>query len=343
MSIPAFVKTWQFSVNLSGVPDATVGNQSQSLLLQIKKAFIGGGSWTDKDGSVAVSSGNWTVVGSSNGTLADLAGTDYWIDGSTLSFAASTTSAHSWIVLGQTGLAANFQLLLDCVSAGPAKHLMGIHFSPNAGYVLAGTPTYKPTATDEVTLLTAAAWGASSAASGITRLHVMKNTDGSAIRVILYRSGLVSGFWMIDKAVNAASGWTYPVAAMIIGTSSAVPAANIIGSTITLGAANVKAAVPVAGTMAMYMTCEGIKTAAGTLVDKVTTANELSGEFPVLPLGLWCDTVGSKGRHGTLVDMWAGSSSIIEGSTYPGDGTKQLVQFQSLVMPWNRTTPLILT
>lgn len=90
----------------------------------------------------------WTVVGTSDGTTAgfDGPGTDRLTNKTTASTrGASAASAQSWSLLAN---ADGVQLLL--AFQGSADHIARISYSPDGLFVVAGTPTHQPTATDEV-------------------------------------------------------------------------------------------------------------------------------------------------------------------------------------------------
>jgi hypothetical protein len=92
-------------------------------------------------------------------------------------------------------------------------------------------------------------------------------------------------------------------------------------------------------TASIGMACEATAASGGYGPSDTTfgnIANELSGEWPLWPISIDCSTVGARGRLGTLVDIWMGSSAVASGDSYPATGTTgQFAQFNNLVIPWN--------
>lgn len=66
-------------------------------------------------------------------------------------------------------------------------------------------------------------------------------------------------------------------------------------------------------------------------------ANEISGEWPMLPLGAIGVTSTIRGRHGTFQDLWTASGGANTGDTYPSGASNQFAQFGALILPWNGT------
>ncbi len=66
-------------------------------------------------------------------------------------------------------------------------------------------------------------------------------------------------------------------------------------------------------------------------------ANDLTGEYPLLPTGLYSNAAGSVGRHGYVQDLYWGSETFLNdhGANYPDNGDREWVQFGSLVFPWD--------
>jgi hypothetical protein len=76
----------------------------------------------------------------------------------------------------------------------------------------------------------------------------------------------------------------------------------------------------------------------------LSTANALSEEYPLLPVGLVSLCTGAHGRHGYIKDLYWGSEQFVAqpGINYPADGTRAWVQFGSLVFPWDLNEPVTL-
>src|SRR5512146_2064622 len=100
MALPTKTKTWQFKVNQATKYQGTFAATFQAVMFALKQSLI----------TFALQP--WTVVGSSDGATAGLDAVDRWSAANKLVQAADA-SAHSWIVLKQTGVAANFQVCID--------------------------------------------------------------------------------------------------------------------------------------------------------------------------------------------------------------------------------------
>ena len=73
-----------------------------------------------------------------------------------------------------------------------------------------------------------------------------------------------------------------------------------------------------------------------------TAANEITDEYPLMPVGLYSNASGFAGRHGYIPDLYWGSETYKDshGASYPSNGTKEWVQFGSLVFPWDSTSAI---
>ena len=156
--------------------------------------YKGSADWhfirTVKDALIAFASTPWTMRYSCNSVTAGAAGdgVDRITTNANLVW-ASAGSAHSWIVLRQTGIATNFELLLSCENAHASGTTLMIVVSPAAGFT-GGTTTARPTATDEVVLNAAAVAWAASAVTAL-RWHLQQSTDGQCTRIITCAAGSI--------------------------------------------------------------------------------------------------------------------------------------------------------
>lgn len=325
MPLPTLAKSWQFDVNaVRPAPDTNLANY-QNILFGIKTSLK------------AFSSG-WTVVGSSNSVAAALDGVDRWTLPTNLVW-HNAGVAHSWIVLKQTGLAANFQLLIDCDSngagAGAASNLRLV-VSYSAGFT-GGSTTTRPTATDEHQIQVGA-WCTGSGIPFHSAVHVMQSTDGQSTRVVVCRSNFVSTFWAFERVSSPSAGWAVPVVSLIRGapnTTSDAPTYAVFNDAANgffrHGSTNYTG----------YVTSEGsITSMLGEQLNLYP--NDIDGFWPFFPMGFASTTTGARGRHGAFTDMyWGVQDVLVTGTTFPASGTKQWVQFAHFVLPWNGTTPVV--
>lgn len=77
-------------------------------------------------------------------------------------------------------------------------------------------------------------------------------------------------------------------------------------------------------------------------VTSTTTPNDITSEYPLMPVGLYSNCADATGRHGYIADLYWGSENYAgvgaAGTSYPSDGSRLWVQFGSLVFPWNGGT-----
>ena len=329
MALPALEKTYQFNVNNLNNAAATDTENYQRLLLALKNAFIGFGTLP------------WTVVGSSNSSVAGMDAVDRWSTYTNLVWNTSA-AARSWIVLKNTGLAANFQLLFALTSNGAANEYgMDIVVSPSAGFTGSST-TARPTATDEVVIhngSTGLSWIGNYATNGFTTVHhVLKSTDGQVTRWVVCSQGKVISFFSIEKAADAVTGWTVPVVVIspvLTSTGTDVNKYSDLNDLAT-GAASFLSTTK----FTLYMTAEGFISATNGEQLNIT-ANQISNEWMMGPVGFASTDTPYRGRHGRAYDLWWASQMMENATTFPSDSTRQFAVFGDLIIPWDGTIPKI--
>lgn len=320
MSLPVLAKTWQYNVNQAFAMQATITDTSRLIMYAIKTSLTG---WA---------SNPWAVAGSSNGSAAGMDAIDRWTSAGSLIWNTTVSGlGRSWIVLAQTGLGPGYQLCIDLASNGTGDGRAGvIVVSPSAGFT-GGSTTARPTATDEMQI-NAGAWGTQ--ANMNYKLHVWQSTDGQCTRLMIYGNNVCSGLAILDRVANPVSGWTLPTVSCWRGESAN---ATPVNTYFLLTNPNSNSEIFYArgsATMRGTMTLEGHNSAQ--LASVLTFANELSGEWPMFPIGFYVpNTPSHRGRHGTFYDLWMGSTSVVTADTYPSDGSMQFVQAGPLVFPWN--------
>lgn len=315
MALPTPDKTWQFDVNQTILAGGTVSASDRNVMLAIKNALIGFGS------------NPWTVVASSNGASAGAG--DKWIDPSDLTW-ATAGNPHSWIQLRQTGIAANFELIIDLASVG--TNFAVFTWSPT-GFDSAGSINNRPTSSTgaEVTIVNADFKGTGSNNYDL-RLHVMQSTDGQCTRIFSFDTAANPrfGFYMlIDRVKNPVPGWTVPAVSMydLEASNSVCDYSLNTNSGFFKGYHNSRV-IPFYATTEFYLT--------DPLGTRITVPNDIDGSFPLSPIGLYSDTSGVRGRHGQVFDLWWGSTAITQyAGSYPEGTARQLIHFGNMVNPWN--------
>lgn len=337
MTVPTKTKTWQFNVNQTILWQSTQTATIKALLLAIKNGLKG------------FSTLPWTVVGSSNSVAAGLDAVDRWSTVSNIVFAADGV-AHSWIVLKQTGLDTNFQLLIECSTTLPGSDIGGrVYMSPSAGFT-GGSITARPTATDEVgvgngTNGTFGYWGVTSSSYAL-QLHMMQSTDGQATRIILTQADPLTTFAPIctlfacfEKLADAVTNYTIPVVGMWygqLGTSNTLTSTILFNT--SAGSEPLFSRVN-AGNMRGTMTVPGVAQSSGVGPVFFNFPNQLSNNWDMYPVGYYVpNTTSRRGRHGQFQDMWMGAFGQPFGMSYPNDGSLAFMQFGPLILPWDGST-----
>lgn len=321
MALPTLVKTWQHSINQTVAAQGSVVATEKRLIRTIKNLLIG------------FATNPWTVRGSGNATTGAMDAVDRWTADSDITKAAGG-SPHSWIVLRQTGIAANFEVCLDMNIS--SQGLMSVIVSPSAGFT-GGSNTARPTATDEIVLISAATWF--SAVDTQHQIHAQQSTDGQCTRLQVWRGSTNQcTFWLFDKPQNTPTGWTNPSISLAVGatTSLAMTYGTLI-TAITKGRGS--------ATFSLFWTAEGASsTLLANLADVGSVANDFDANWPVFPIGIASTQLSHKGRHGTITDLWWSPNGIASADTLPNNaGTRDFAVLGNLIFPWtgDATTPLL--
>lgn len=333
-------KTWQATYGASlpaqNIQFITGSNDSKRLMLLIKQILTG----------FALSP--WTVQKSSNGTVAN--SSDNWTTTADLVW-NNAGSAHSWIVLRQTGIGATAEILIDL--SNTATSSATIKFAPG-GFDTGGTTTAAPTASGtSSTLCNNTSW-ITNFTSFSGRLSVLMSTDGQCTRVIWMRVGATEGFWCFEKLASLAIsssdfGGSVPFFGYVQGTNTGSVAAYP-GS--LDGTATVKPKVIIGSTVGdAGVTCEDVQVRwhggrfyAQQVFERGFVASPAGVEVP--------STSGARTLCGMLQDMWvvtwSGSNDQGRPNLRLGEhmdvvaGDFGLVSVDGLVLPWPAAEPMML-
>jgi len=189
--------------------------------------------------------------------------------------------------------------------------------------------------------------GTSAGTNFIANLHVMMSSDGEHTRVIGAVNGTVPMIWFDEKVKEPHPVWSSIEDAYISVMSKSGSLANratygvfndsahCTGSRIPSGITGVADRhVPV-----LYLTSEGFISSANG--QNLTVVNELTGEWPMFPMGIACLQLSSRGRIGQIKDMWWVSTSMLPGQTIPADSSRQFLVLQDIVIPWDGSVPVL--
>lgn len=328
MALPALTKTWQYSLNNVFVTTGSALTDHRQVMRGAKNALIGFGSTP------------WAVRGSSNSTVAALDSVDRWAANGDLVW-ADGGSAHSWIVLRQAGIATNTEVCIDLIPLtnsvqGPRATIV---YSATAGFT-GGSTTARPTATDEIVLLSNVSWMGTTAgtASFTAIVHARMSTDGQATRVIIHMGGVPVAFWLFDKPQSPCTGWATPTIAIALGATSASD--SVLTYAKLWAAANGRARVGATNASIYFGTLGHGGLASG---QRLTAIGPVSSEWPIMPMAVISETAGAAqvlapGAESTrgVFDLFYGSTGLGSPSDYyPSGGSKTFVQHGCLILPNN--------
>lgn len=375
MALPTLYKTWRIGSNRLQASTFNYVNDFKTAMLHLKNALIGSGvTWKDTSGNVASAPNVWQVVGSSNGTTAGLDAVDRWNSISDINW-NSDGSAHSWIVLKQTGIGSDFKLVIDlasnygtdCKYLGQSTLKGGFFTFCSINGLSGGTTLTCPTPTypneycrvfnSQATSFT---WMGGMNSAFRTYSHTWMSTDGKCTRYCVYYNGTPVLFFLIDVprdpivipgppqlvwnpgnepfivAGYSAQAPTEAENAMLI--SRWLDSASLIRTEVAVQLhPDWYAKVP------LSLTAEaGMFSSRDYVTRALNSPNDLDRSYPMLPMGLACYIAQARGKVGTVPDLWSGCPSLIEGDTYPGDGSRQFIQMGDLILPWDRSMPEIL-
>jgi hypothetical protein len=318
MTLPTKEKTWQYSVNNSLTSPGGSQPWSAEKLYTIKESLTN------------FASNPWTVPLSCDSTA--VAASDLWTDYATdIIWGANQSATRSWIVLQQDGISSGWQMLLDLAGAVSGAN-MYLYVSPSAGFT-GGSTTSRPTATDEIAVLSNFTWGGGPVDYG-GKIHVMQSTDGECTRIFHTMNYLATNYAqnviLIDKPKHPVTHWTTPWFIHWYSSASALHAGD---ESVISDAANMRAYID-SGLVSLAAT---LPNAVGSDIhDVFNFADEVSGEYPLYPMGLWCNTAGKRGPKGEIFDFWWGAAqNTMEVRQYPAAVTRLFEQFEHVVVPWN--------
>lgn len=329
--IPSLLKSWTVSAN-NEVTASNYIDMDRSVLLFIKNSML-----------TLVSGAAWTVVGSSDGTTASMIdGVDRWTSTSKINWSWSP-NPFSWIILQQSAIAPNFQVLFSCYHNSEGR--FRIYIAP--GGFVSGTTTVEPTAVDKVAIPTETTW--SEYPFGIDNQTITVNSamvpaymnaffsnDGTVTRFTCCYNGSYKGMMGFEKPINAPVEWTSASFAYCdwAGRSYWNAYYNfdwydrqgykgyISGSSVVFD-------------LVSEATSQG---GPSNFVNRMmlTTVDKLSNEFPFYPLGLYCNTSGRYGYQGDFVDLWHITNYFVtEVAVFPSDGSRQFVKMGAYILPWD--------
>lgn len=330
MTLPVLDKTWNTEANVEFRNTGVPFDDWREMLFQIKNRMV----------NMPVP---WTVSGSSNGIVSGMDGVDRWLTATDLNFGTST---RAWIVLRQAAISPQFEVLIYCTNTNaPTK--ANIKVSPVNGFGVAnggldgGTNSNnRPTATDEIEIIgTNSTWlnGDASADNSDHIFHYWQSTDGECTRIKAFRVNTNENCLDIafEKPKNPALGWANPSIFFWRNASSEIS---------TMARLNDLAAVFTSLDIAAkcYLTLEGATSQMSN--QHYTGANEITGEWDIYPMGVFCNIAPYRGRLGERFDIWYVPTALPNGATMPltPAPTREFACFGDTLCVWDGTLPVLL-
>ncbi|RTL06470.1 hypothetical protein EKK58_05815 [Candidatus Dependentiae bacterium] len=335
MTLPTLVKTWEFIPNYAQAATGVILTTNRTLLkwLVDNMTTNAAGLWVNASNSLVTPSGLATVRYSCNSTVAGSAGdgVNRWASLTDLVW-NNAGSAHSWMVLRMYNTA---ELLISCEGSAVNGQNLVVATSPSAGFT-GGTKTARPTATDERVIVNNTTWGGVVNSDASVKVHLLKSTDGQAWRWLIGNTAQIGTAWIFGKAVQFnPTAWPNSFTMFGIGGS---PNTGVLTQTNL----NTNANFLGYGASAMAMYLGGMAFGGAQANVTITSASDLSGNWPFLPQELFSSTTSNRGAHGYLSDVWYGSTTTATGASFPLTGDQhQFAQFGSLILPWCRTAPVV--
>lgn len=243
----------------------------------------------------------YTRAGSSNGTTAALDGVSRW-SSTAATRGATTTTAQSWDII----TAANGAQTLFYYT-GASDDICGISCSPGGLYALAGTPTFKPTATDEISgIASTSIVGAT--ASGNRIADVWIDSAHNGWRACIFRSNILVGplIWceLFDPAYVVS-----PASVPVSVWCGCLTVGSLVGGTIfgqySGNAAGGQSRMIVSGTPVIVNMGASGKSLGNSFTAENGTLQELNGSnFLYRPVGLSSVTANARGDIGNRFDFY---------------------------------------
>jgi hypothetical protein len=320
MALPTIEKTWQFKPNIMIPSTGDESTNIKTMILALKNALTTFGS------------NPWVVTGSSNKTTAGMDGVDRWNTIADIQYAAAG-SAHSWIVLKQTGIFSNFEI---CIDFGYAYNTKYFGFVIGLSGFTGGSTLNRPTATTQIVLDNNNDYWYPNVTDNIV-LQIMQSTDGECTRIVYLTQRIPGLFWLFDKPKNPVSGWTNP---FIVAFRTGISGLSTQCRLDTYNDNAILTSYMNSVTSKLYLATEGFGSA--TTLENFSSINQISNEYDIYPISLVSETTGAKGRHGQIYDLWFGNISAANlgsyvDTTYPDDSTRQFWQCDDFIFPWDGT------
>ena len=297
-------KTWLTSTYYSSVST----NSNANFIIGIKNMLKSAG-WEFVSGSDSVS-------------VINAPGTDPWIDYTDI--VVSATVAHSWIVLKNTNISANFSICLDFKTSALSSISA---YCTTAGYQSDGTTSDRPSVNIggyENNLINNDTWV--NGAAGSRKSLIIYSSDYKCYRI--FNSSGASGYnnqWFFEVPKSPSSWFTVPYLASITTYNSIVTYANSCVTSVTKFKTDLNSASVNVG-----FGCIGLESAFGVL--DVGIKEDFNGNFILSPIFLISLNSSYPGIYGELYDMYWTSQGFETTFPYVGGFLKTSASDRGLIV-----------
>lgn len=328
MTAPAREFTWTRAYG--GVPAGTAGlpvarprasggelvpsRQVRKLIYLLKEALLTQG---------------WSVVGSCgyNGSAfaAAMDGVDRWINMDAVTGvwdSAPNAGMFSWIVLRNTAInasGAGYQIYLAPEMAQYASNYPVVILDSWSVGFSGGSTTARPTASDQVLLLTSSYSDPgylSSTVDAARGFNILTSADRTKVRVVFSSNAMATLYMLCFERPQAAKTW-WDKPSFAGGVLPLYANANELAAFYTRS-------LDVVGIPA-YLSADGFGTAGALGKQAMLAGADPNGNWMCSPVGIVGTCAQSIGYMGRLSDAYWVHQNMANGDYYPNDGTRQWV------------------
>lgn len=374
MTLPTIEKNWRFQhLPVGGTGDGT--NDYKDFLLKLKRMLTNyyPSAWRDETGAFNTAPLACTVAGSSNAVVADT--NDNWNSASDI-VRGEPGNAKSWIVFGFPGINTNAQLcfVYNANTYGSLYYYpeagtygAGFLFSQTAGFnIAAATPSVAPIG-NSANIDTVQLWMRKVGSPGTARqllgelptttswsgwLHAMRSTDGSCNRIVFYYNGVPLFFFILDTpkqpfVTSTPNTWNVddvPWFGAVLSANTTIENVLLMSNSPGYWINNQSGLYtrlcstvnPTARTIINpKIGCESYN-GNTPLTSGFNIESEIDATYPLQPMSLISIDSGYRGRLGFIFDMWNVNPNLLEGDSFPADGSQQFMVMGDFAFPWDR-------
>lgn len=341
MALPTLDKTWQHDLNNFFAADNTPAGNAfitrQEIIFQVIQSLTG------------FASSPWTHVASSDSVTTSTV-SNLILSRANVVWGVGGGSNRSWIVLRQTGLSSNFEILLDFQeTSGENGSRFFFSVAPD-GFDLSGISISNPPSTSlgqhgVVSSETQYGGGENSSTILDTVVNVQMSDDGEVTRINVRRNNIPAAAWRIEAIKNSAANMSMPVVwtpLFAVQDSPLTPALTVarfyIGA--NLNFLQMINGIPYLATE-VHQSMDQVGT--NSLSETMIGTNAFDGDEELYEAGLVSLDNATEGVMGDVYDLWwvPDTGSGNDADLYPADGSRQFMRFEHMVLPWDGSVPVL--